>query len=274
MNYKDLMIRSLVAVVGIPVIFGAAIIGDIVFLILTDIIMIAALIEFYSMENKKGVFPFKAAGLLTLLLISIDLYFYLGTHILLIIIIFVIIVLLSELFKKKGGHATNISSTILGVLYTGLLIFLFLLRQLPLKFNLAYSSGGRIIILIFSVIWICDTFAYLYGSMYGKRKLSPEISPRKTIEGAVAGLIGGVVFTVIIGMLILPELKLISFVVIGFIVGTIGQASDLVESIFKREAGVKDSSNILPGHGGFLDRFDNPIITVPVIYMYLYFFGF
>jgi len=274
MDFKDLATRSLVALFGIPIIFGAAIAGKIIFFVFVNIVMLTSLIEFYLMMKKKGVYPQAAGGVFFLLLASFDMYFYQGSNLLFIIVLFLIFTLLAELFRGKSKKSENISTTITGAVYVGLLLFLMLLREIPAHNDIPYIAGGRLIIVIFSVIWICDTAAYIFGSSFGKHKLASKISPKKTVEGALSGLISGVGATVLLGYLLIPELSLVNYIIIGGIISICGQLSDLVESMFKRDAGVKDSSNLLPGHGGMLDRFDSPILAGPAIYAYLMLFVF
>ena len=132
-------------------------------------------------------------------------------------------------------------------------------------------AGGRYLIMLLGAIWLCDTAAYSAGSKLGRHKLAPQISPNKTIEGAVAGLITSFISFVVLGWIFLPELSLTMALASGAIVGVFGQLGDLVESRFKRDAGVKDTSSILPGHGGLLDRFDSLIFVSPFLYALFYF---
>ena len=120
--------------------------------------------------------------------------------------------------------------------------------------------------MLFVLIWSSDSFAYFSGRLFGKHKMAPKISPKKTWEGFA----GGVVLTLILGFFIenyFPELRG-NWMVVGFLVATFAPLGDLVESQLKRSFGVKDSGNIIPGHGGVLDRLDSFIICVPVIYLY------
>ena len=125
------------------------------------------------------------------------------------------------------------------------------------------------VIFIFFTIWICDSAAYFYGKAFGKRKLFEKISPKKTWEGSAAGFISAVISFSLFAYFLLPEFSSLHAAVIGAIIGVIGQYGDLAVSQFKRDAGVKDSSNILPGHGGILDRFDSALFSFPVILIYL-----
>ncbi|MEP7219062.1 MAG: phosphatidate cytidylyltransferase, partial [Bacteroidota bacterium] len=120
-------------------------------------------------------------------------------------------------------------------------------------------------------IWTCDSFAYYAGRSFGKHKLFERVSPKKTWEGAVAGAIGGVAAMIGMQQWFLPYLTVGDAVVIGFIAGVFGQLGDLAESHMKRDAGVKDSSQIIPGHGGIFDRFDSLLFVAPLVYIYLNF---
>ena len=119
------------------------------------------------------------------------------------------------------------------------------------------------------MIWSNDTFAFLVGKNFGKTKLLERISPNKTVEGFFGGLIACFVTGYIIAQYF-KELSVIQWIVIAGLVGIFGVLGDLIESMFKRQAGIKDSSNLIPGHGGFLDRFDSVIFAAPFIFIYLY----
>ena len=125
---------------------------------------------------------------------------------------------------------------------------------------------------IFAMIWICDSAAFHVGSALGKHKLFPRVSPQKSWEGAVAGLIAAILVALAAKYLVLTFLPVTSAIVLGAIVGTIGQLGDLTESLLKRDAGVKDSSTLIPGHGGVFDRFDSLLLVAPCAYLYLEYF--
>jgi len=119
--------------------------------------------------------------------------------------------------------------------------------------------------LILITIWICDTFAYTFGKRLGKHKLYEKVSPNKTIEGSIAGLLGAILTVIIVKIFNILPFSWSSVLLIGATIGIFGQIGDLVESWFKRDAGVKDSSALLPGHGGMLDRFDSLFFLSPII---------
>jgi len=207
-----------------------------------------------------------------------------------ILTVVVVTACLIELFRKRGSAINNLSATLFGLLYIPFFLGTFIgLRELfvPLDFPVSrffpgpesfthplirdeiYRWGGYTVISILAIIWICDTAAYYIGSAAGRHKLFPRVSPNKTWEGAAAGFAGALVSAALFKILLLDYLSLGSALIIGVIIGTIGQMGDLAESLLKRDAGVKDSSGIIPGHGGVLDRFDSLILASPVIYLYL-----
>ena len=153
----------------------------------------------------------------------------------------------------------------------GKLIFTVIYTALPFGFALGLpwdetQNFTWAVFLLFILIWSSDSFAYFTGRMFGKHKMAPKISPKKTWEGFA----GGVFFTLVLGYFIeqkFPELRG-NWMVIGLLVSVFAPLGDLVESQLKRTFGVKDSGNIIPGHGGVLDRLDSFIITAPVVYLY------
>ncbi len=158
------------------------------------------------------------------------------------------------------------SSLVWGTAYLGLLYpFVFYIRQ---EFPI---SGGDWLFFLFGTIWITDTLAMWVGKVIGSRKLAPHVSPGKTVEGFIGGIFGGIVTAVIIGYWRLSGVMLPVLIVAGLFISLIGQMGDLVESIWKRAVGIKDSSAIVPGHGGILDRFDSLLFSAPLLYWFLKF---
>ena len=207
-------------------------------------------------------------------------------------LLFLLLILLVELFRNKGSMFLNAGYTILGYLYIG--VFLGTLTGLRELFGnefpywlirrhvdlapgfsdaalraITYEWGGLTVVSVFASIWMCDTFAYFGGMLMGKRKLFPRVSPNKTWEGAVWGFAAAVGTMILARALFLPYLQLHQAMMIGMIIGIFGQIGDLIESLFKRDAGVKDSSSLIPGHGGVLDRFDSLIFVSPILYLYI-----
>ncbi len=125
--------------------------------------------------------------------------------------------------------------------------------------------GPRLVLFLLLTIWGCDSFAYYTGRKFGRRKLAVSISPKKTIEGSIGGFVGSVLVAVAVSSLFLPEFNPWEAAIIGGLASSAGQLGDLVESMFKRGAGVKDSGHFLPGHGGFYDRVDSILFSAPVV---------
>ena len=171
---------------------------------------------------------------------------------------------LTSLFNEKIKAVDFVGKIILTIVYTVLPFFL--LIELPFIGN-AFNS--KIILGVFILVWTSDTFAYLIGRKFGKTKLFERISPKKTIEG----FIGGVVFTLIAAYILsiyFIDTTLLEWLIISILISVFGVAGDLIESMFKRQAKVKDSSNLIPGHGGFLDRLDSIIFALPFIFTFIY----
>ncbi len=273
MAYKNLGKRVLVAGIGGPVVLAASWFGGVAFFILVLAIALLASWEFLKLLEKKGSFPAKAwVGLATLAVCALS-FFQSNNLLLPTLLTFILGLLLIELMRAENNALLNVAGGLLAFFYLAFLYaFLIAVRELPRTKGMPYRAGGEWIVLILFTIWLCDTAAYFVGSRFGRHKLAPQTSPNKTVEGAVGGIVGGILTAWICQALFARSLAAVDALVIGAIVGILGQASDLVESRFKRDAGVKDTSSILPGHGGILDRFDSQLMSVPVIYFYLYWF--
>ncbi|HBF39626.1 MAG TPA: hypothetical protein DDW50_20210 [Firmicutes bacterium] len=171
-----------------------------------------------------------------------------------------IVMLLQELLRGNPDQGLlNASANLFGTVYIGFMFaYILMVRFIPGGDGLFY------IFYTFLVTWFNDTAAYFTGTIFGKHKLLPRISPQKSIEGSIGGLIGG-----IIGSFIMADIyhkPILLLVILGILVVVAGQIGDLIESIMKRNAGVKDSGFFLPGHGGLLDRFDSLLLAAPVVY--------
>ena len=150
----------------------------------------------------------------------------------------------------------------------------FFTLAIPLIFSMLryirnMEKGNLLVWLPFIVSWLTDTFAYFSGRFFGKTKLCEKISPKKTVEGAIGGVIGAVAGCVVFGIVADTALPMFFLVPFGMSGSVLSQMGDLFASCIKREYGIKDFGNIMPGHGGVLDRFDSLLLTIPYTYILL-----
>ncbi len=271
---KELSKRITVAILGIPIVTILTYLGDWYFFLLILIISLVAQAEFYLMQKKNNINPQVFSGMITGLTVLLGIqtkeWFIFGS----IFIGMLLIIHAYEMLRNYGNVSANIGTTLVGVLYIpfflGLLIYT--KNYFDVTFPQVNYAGFIFIMILLISIWICDTFAYTFGMLLGRNKLYEKVSPNKTIEGAIAGLLGAVLVFVIVKVAQILPITWLAAILMGLTVGFLGQTGDLVESWFKRDAGIKDSSTILPGHGGMLDRFDSLIFLSPAIFILTYIF--
>lgn len=231
--------------------------------------MILCLFEFVRMIQLKSVFPYIIGTLLFIFsnILNVEdvpsktIFEYVGV----VLFLTIFISFASILLAKKEEVISHLGKIFLSIIY--IVVPFSLMVQIPFL-NASFNYVNTTILGVFILIWTNDSFAFLIGSNFGKHKLFKRISPNKTIEG----FIGGMIFTFIVSIILTKQftaLSQVEWLVIAGIVSTFGVLGDLIESMFKRQAGVKDSSNLIPGHGGFLDRFDSVIFAAPFIFIYL-----
>ena len=261
--------RLPVTIIGIPLITYLLITGGIIFAGFVSLVIFLCLYEFYGFKQKIGVRPNIVIGMLMALTIC---FFYIEfplphlTNTIAGITMLVVLALLMEMFSGKSHPLENITTTFAGVTYiAGLLGTMIALR------NWDSLNGARFTMAMIFTVWICDSCAYIFGILWGKKKLIERISPKKTIIGFVGGVVGSFTSFYLMNLygFIQYELNLPSILILTFIVGVCGQLGDFVESMFKRDAGVKDSGKLLLGHGGVLDRFDSLIFTSPLVFIFV-----
>jgi phosphatidate cytidylyltransferase len=271
--------RILAAVLFLPLLVLIAWRGGLLYLAFTLVVVGLGLREFYQLLEAKGLSPHWKSGMLAVLLLPIGVYFRFRTgrieewHVGAFFTLLIGAVLLAELRRGAGKQAVaNSAATFLGVLYIGWLgAHLDALRELPFPVNRPYRDGMSYALLPFFLTWTCDTAAYVFGRMLGKTKVMPSVSPHKSLEGCLAGLLFAIIAGVVARFWFAPYLSLLDATVLGALIGVFGQFGDLVESLWKRDAETKDSSHLIPGHGGVLDRFDSLLFTAPIVYYYLLF---
>lgn len=265
---KTVAVRTATLLLTAPIIVACIWYGGVPFLLLTLGLAVFSINEFYWMMQKRGFKPAYYVGNFFTIFFIIFAFFALKknwepAHSA-ILTGAVSVTLISGLFLRRPKHViVDVAVTLLGMLYIGWFFsYLLFIRSLTLH--------GAYLFFLVATIWANDIAAYLVGSLIGTHKLNPDISPKKTIEGAFAGflvcIIAGIIFAQFINM------DIVHAVILGALVSVIAQTSDLVESMIKRDARVKDSGTVVPGHGGVLDRMDSFILTAPVMYYYVVWF--
>jgi phosphatidate cytidylyltransferase len=262
--------RAITGTIFVVVLVGAIVLGGWYMHVTFGVIVSLGLYEFYSLFNTSETKPQKIVGTIlgsaAYLLLIIGFYersavAFSGALIISSFAIFGII----ELTRTEKKPFENIAVSFAGVFYITI-PFILLTMDSAKSINMGewtQEYNFWPVLSIFILIWANDTFAYLTGRLFGKHKLLERISPKKTWEG----FIGGVLFAVLAGVLLAYFLNdsYLKYIIYGLIAGILGTAGDLFESMLKRSVGVKDSGNILPGHGGILDRFDAVLFVAPVI---------
>ncbi len=268
--------RVIVAVIFIPIIILVLYLGNIYFLIFISVLIAAGIVEMHGISRKKSVeilwwlaVPFGVA-------FACIMHWAWTDYLLIWLFLFILLAMAIELFyRRTSSPLLNIGMTVFSTLYVAALMSsLIWLRNLHTKDQEAVSPGFEIVVFILTAIWSCDTLAYYGGMLMGRHKLYEAVSPKKTWEGAVSGFfgsLGGVLLVQWILELTGARLyfSVVQILVIGGLAGTLGQVGDLAESLLKRDAGVKDSGALIPGHGGILDRFDSLLFVAPAVYIYV-----
>lgn len=284
---NNTLVRVLVAVVAIPVIVWLVFQGGWPFTLFVECLALLGLYEYYTMARAKGFAPNVVVGFASAAVLPVLLHFLLlGETSVGVLFAFpalalgaVLCTLTSELWRTTTTPFANTAITLFGVLYTalgfGTLIgvrALFLASWHATNSNPQANTWGIALLLtMFVAVWMCDSVAYFVGRAFGKHKIAPAISPKKSWEGGIAGLIGASAVFVIAALWFLPILPIAHAIVLGVLVGIVGQVGDFAESWLKRDAGVKDSSQLIPGHGGILDRFDSMLFVAPTVFLYVSF---
>ncbi len=286
----ELMRRVLFAVVAAPIVLVILALGGAPLAALLAVASAVGAWEFFRLARGAGNQPLDdigigLAGLTPLAVHARYLGLYAVRPVDVLVIVLIVCALTLWLRGSQGQPIASLGVTFLGVLYTGCtLSFAYMLRyheyalggrQLTLGgVHLSISAGGALVGLPVILTWLTDIGAYAFGRMFGRRKLMPAISPGKTVAGAVGGVAASVVGTYLyVHFALRPVAQLgltpLGILVFGFAISAAAQVGDLFESMLKREAGVKDSSQLIPGHGGVLDRLDSLFFVLPLAYLLL-----
>ncbi len=275
---NNTVVRVIVGVIGIPLIIISAMLGNEIFLAFCVIMAFFCMNEFYNLFEKPhhppgeltkwfgGISVHKTVFLLISSLVVVCFYYEHFNYALILYFLMFIFLIVSEVFKEEK-HFEAVGTWLLSVVYIstpfGLLSLMDSSRMLA--FN-----GANYAIICLVLVWVSDTFAFFGGKLFGKHKLAERISPKKTWEGSIIGFTFTLLSGIVIWMFIYPEFSVWHWLWVTLIIGFFAQIGDLFESNLKRSVKVKDSSNLIPGHGGALDRFDSILFAVPALYIFLY----
>lgn len=195
-----------------------------------------------------------------------------GIGIFLPYLLYLLYVVCRSTFLPHQAMLPSLGNSLIGQIYIAVPLALTIRLTLVVDpFSSMTQYNGLLLLAIFIFIWVNDTGAYLVGSRWGKRRLAPNISPKKSVEGSIGGLLLVLLSAVVLRLLLFPELSWLSILLIAAVVAIFGTIGDLFESSLKRQAGVKDSGKLIPGHGGILDRIDSLLLAVPAVYLLLAF---
>jgi phosphatidate cytidylyltransferase len=242
------------------------------------VVVILGLLEFYTITATEDCKPQKYTGTILgtiIYLIVTGFFLFLEQHILIIGISLVLILpvllipVIVELYRKKDKPLINVAVTIFGLIYIALSLSLLNLMNDPIG-GTVFHHFPAYLTAYFLITWIYDTGAYLVGKSFGKYKFFERISPKKTWEGTIGGVV--IAIAAATGFFFITEgIQLIHLLALSVLVICFGTFGDLSESLFKRSLNLKDSGNILPGHGGILDRFDTIFVSAPFVFLYFIF---
>jgi phosphatidate cytidylyltransferase len=255
----------------VPLLILLAWVGGLAFVSFVALEVVLGLLEFYRMMRDKGLQPYPALGLPAGLGVVWVAFRPHTSHADFFATAALILTMGLGLRRPDlKGRIEGIAVTLFGVLYVGWLsAHLVLLRELPWRAGTAYAEGASYVLLAFFITWSCDTGAYSVGRLLGRTRPWSRISPRKSLEGAVGGLGTAVIAAFVARAWFAPYLRTVDAAVLGLLTGLFAQVGDLVESLLKRDTRQGDSSDIIPGHGGILDRFDSLYFGAPLVYYYL-----
>ena len=257
--------RTLVNLIGVPALLFVMWQGGYWFTGLFTVLILLGALELSDLARQQKGNPLTWLLMIGILgLISANVYVGVLDRISILMVVG-LFSLCIEIFRGEAKPLLNMATINFGMIWLGLLLgSIISVRLIP-------EHGFIITVTMFVSVWICDTFAFIVGSKFGKTKVLPLVSPKKSWEGSLSGLVGAILFmtTMYYKGVFSGWLSMVDVIIIGIITGGLSQLGDFAESLIKREAGVKDTSDYLQGHGGILDRFDSLAIAAPLTYLYL-----
>jgi phosphatidate cytidylyltransferase len=289
---SNLTQRIIVAAIGIPIVIYVSF-KPFSLLGLVLIFALIAVHEFYGLAKVKGFVPQVGIGMtLTAFIVLSFAHFRLPAVSLtsdllpLVLILGVIATMTAELWKGYPNPLVQIAITLAGAVYVGIGLggfygvheYFFIhaaMAQTAQSVPDLVQTAAYFTIAMLASIWICDSAAFAVGRKIGKHKIAARVSPNKSWEGGIAGLMAAILVWFAVRAFAPPlyNISIVTCIAMGLIVGVFGQIGDFAESLIKRDAGVKDSSTLIPGHGGVLDRLDSILFVAPLTYLYLHLFG-
>ncbi|HSP35759.1 MAG TPA: phosphatidate cytidylyltransferase [Thermoanaerobaculia bacterium] len=229
------------------------------------LIAVLALYEFLGLGQKKG---YEIPVVLCLLVALFIIAAFIREEVSVEVGMFVALLLIPGWYVLRGADIENSlpssAVAVLSTMYVGMLAGCII----RLHSDFGPVIGPKLVYFLLLVVWLGDTGAYYTGKNFGKHKMSPRISPKKTWEGLGGGIVASVITAVVIHSTFFPQFALVHAIIVGVVLSITGVIGDLVESMWKRSAAVKDSGTLIPGHGGFFDRFDSVLFTAPILYVY------
>ena len=274
---SELTRRIIFAVIAAPVAIAIVYFGDWLLAILLSVLAALAAWELYRFARENGTMPLEPAGISLAALLPIAVHaqrrgFY--TLSLTALVALALLLFASTIWLRgpSGRPLASVAVTAFGVLYAGMFSYIYALRYHD--YAVGARAGTALVLLPVLLTWATDIGAYAFGRTFGRKKLMPSISPGKTVEGAGGGLGMAIVICLLyVRFVLMPYaqlgLTIQGAVLFAIVISVAAQTGDLAESLLKREAGVKDSSRIIPGHGGILDRFDSLLFVLPLAFLLL-----
>jgi len=275
---KNLVVRTLSGLVLAAVVLGAIVWSQWSFGALLAVLLVGGMYEFYALAGKQGNAPQKVVGLvagivlfaLNFAFVSDDIeilgdarqMFGCGLAFLLLLLPAMFV---CELYRRQENPASGIGTTLMGVCYVALPLSL--MCYIPIVGSDAWNPWMMVAYIF--IIWANDVFAYLVGMSIGRHRLCERLSPKKSWEGFFGGIAGAVVMGIVAARMLDGNMWV--WAGLALVAAVSGVLGDLVESMFKRAAGVKDSGRLIPGHGGVLDRFDAMLLSAPFVFVYMLF---
>lgn len=271
MKLPNIVVRILAGIVFVSLLIGGILINEYSFIVIFSAITGLSLYEFYGLINKNGRGPVsRLTNSLGGVILFLAAYLFFSSSLLIgftIYALFLLIVFIGELYLKKSDPIKALAYAALGQIYIA--VPFALTNYLVFPYETSVGKYSHVFILaVFIFIWVNDSFAYLTGMMLGKHRMFERISPKKSWEGFAGGLVFAMIAAVIYSHFT-HYLSLSAWIGFAAITVAFGTWGDLIESLIKRTFGVKDSGNMIPGHGGILDRFDSTILAIPAVFVYL-----